>query len=278
MKMEIKASTLLDVIKASSATNRDEIVMRFKDDRWISKIVGPAEVLMAAARVPETIMKSYDRGEHDALAIETRKIKDFINSSGDIITLELNDRTLHIRDDNTHARLATLDPDSVESEMPSAPNLSYEVTVNNSPDMIFNFISRQDEVIGASSIVVDCDEDGIFLYSDGDNGHMDKFISSEDLGGYGYDWDVGNESASGGYSPATDERISVILGTQFTSSINAVADNCTILLGNQSPMKMVFKEETEDGNEGLSISYIQAPRLDEDGSSVVPESIIKSHK
>lgn len=272
MEMEINGGKLLDGMKAIKATLNDEALITLKDDRWMVKSMDEAEVLMSAILVPESAMESYDKGGYDRVGVEIDKITNFVRSKSDTIKLWMEERALHMSDGSDHARIATVDPDSVKGHMQAAPNINFEVMVDGSPDSLLDFISRQGDIVNSSTYTLGAREQGIVIYADGDNGSMDRGIEFDEFDDYNIDWSVDNGTdTEGSHTPSEDKAIDVIMSADITSQLKTPYDTCKMFIANQSPMKFLFEEEDSD----MKISFIQAPRIDNKGRSTIPDRTVE---
>ena len=272
MKMEIEGGKLLDGLKAIKATLNNEALITLKDDRWMIKSMDEAEVLMSAILVPESSMESYDKGGYDRVGIQIDKVTSFVRSRNDTIRLWMEERALHMSDGSDHARIATVDPDSVKGHMQAAPKINFEVMVDTDPDFLLDFISRQSDIVNSGTYTLGAREEGIVIYADGDNGSMDTGIEFDEFDDYTIDWSVDNGTETeGAHTPSEDHAIDVIMSSDITSQLKTPYDTCELYIANQSPMKFLFQDE----DAGMKISFIQAPRIDNKGRSTIPDRTVE---
>ena len=272
MKLQINAGEYLDVLDAIKATQpKDpEVVMVLKDDRWLMKSQDPASVLMAAVRVEDSYMEHYDRDGYETIAFKVDKVENFIKSREDTLQMQMDERTLQLYDGDAYANIGTLDPASVEGHMDSAPNLDYEVVVKGEPEFLFNFIDRQEGVVGSEIYYIGAREDGIYLYASGDSGDMHQKVEWDEFEKADINWSI-NNSPNIGHTPSQDSAIDMIMSGEYSKSIKELEDECEIHLANQMPMKFVYSRE---GGE-MMVSYIQAPRIDEKNTPTIPDGVIE---
>lgn len=278
MKMKISGGDLLDMTSAVkvSRSNEQEALMILKDNRWMVKSAGPADVLMSAILMPAEAMESYERRGYDEIGLNTEAIDNFVSSRNDTITLEMEDRALHMDDGDTHVRLATIIPEQVAGATRSAPDVDYEITINNSPDFIKDFIKRAEEVVGASHYYMGAREDGFYLYAPHDNGSIDRRIEWDEFDGHELNWEVNNEGPNDAHTPKEDKAVDVIMGTDFTNSMKAIEDEGVINIGNHFPMRWLF-DKSEEGEPGMKVTFIQTPRVNNDQENVIPQKIIDKY-
>lgn len=275
MDMEINSTDLADALNAVQATGNDEALITLKDDRWIIKSSDESTILMAAVLTPESAMVSYDKGDYDRVGFHINKVTNFISGSSRTIRLWMENRALYMSDGSYKARVATIDPASVQGHIPNAPQIDYEATVNGDPSFIFDFISKQKEIVNTDSYKIGIRDSGIILYADGDNGELAYDAEWDEFESSNIDWEVNNsvdEGPDGRHIPAEDYAADTIMATAPTEDIKTPSDNCTMHFANQMPMKFLFEKDEGDG---MKISFIQAPRIENNGNPVVPDSVVE---
>lgn len=288
MKMEIEAGLLLDVFKGARSAGVDEGVMKFKDEYWVMKCHGDENVNLFAARAPSQCMDLYEPGGIDKLGLDFNKIENFVSSRNDTISLEAEDMTLHIEDEYTHARLATIRPDAVGGNASALPKNDHEVKYYGDFNEIMKFIDKAENVIGSDDFMMSPREEGLYLYASGDNGDLDHFKPWDDIvagdsvsSSLDIDWSVdnqvdedGNPKMGSSLVPSVDKGMDCKMSIDFTNNIEVLADQCQICLANHAPMKLLF-----DLGNGLKTSYFQAPRISEQaGIDTMPDSVIEKYQ
>jgi len=276
MKIVIDPSKMLDALGAIKATRNDEVLLELKDDRWMMKSQDEAGTLMAAVLASDGVMEEYSKGDYEEIGININKPKSFIRSSGGDVTLEMEDRALHMYQGGTHARIGTINPGDVAGKMRTAPNLNYPVHIKAESGILHNFINRQEEVVGSGNYYIGARKDGVYLYSTGDNGDLDRHIRWEEVEDKDIKWsryqtpkdDVSDKANH----PDSDQALDVIMSTEITKDIKKPADTCWMYFTNQGPMRILYDMSEED-SDGLKISFMQAPRIDNKGRPTIPDSV-----
>lgn len=271
MKIQINSGDLLDILKAVKVTDRSEVVMRFKDDRFLITCSDPSDVLLAAVLAPDSSMEYYDRGDYEKIGFKIKVVNDFIQSRTDMITLSMRDRTLIIDDESAKAKVGTLDPETVPGHMSGGPDINYNVTVEGDPSIIFDFVSREEAVVNHGSFYIGCKEEAMYLYSSGDTNKLSQKVEWDEFESVSFDWSAPNSSGSKNENyPPEDETMDVIMATGFVKIIPQVTDKCMINLANHHPMRYVYETE-----EGVMLSFIQVPRIASTGTrATVPYNSI----
>lgn len=276
MELTINSGDLQDALEAIDISGRDKAVMALNEDNWIIKSSDPANVLMAAVLVPKSAMGTYNPGGYESVGLPVGRMDDFIEGRSDLITMRMEERALHVDDGNTHARLATVNPDAVEGHMPSVPNIEYEVTFTSSVDLIKNFVRKADNVLNTSFYFISARESGLYLYTEGDNGQIDRYNSWDDFDNYEIDWSVGNDGPTGSLDPETHKGTDCIMSTDFTSDIKKIDDDSVISIGNHIPLRVLY-DKSGNSSGGMKISLMQTPRIDQSGENRIPERIIEKY-
>lgn len=276
MEMEINSGDLQDAIEAVDVSGREEAVMVLHDDSWVIKSRGPANVIMAAVLMPERAMKSYDKGRYELIGLPTTKLDEFLGSRDDTVAMWMEKRALHVDDGGTHARLATIDPDIVDGHMEGSPSVEYEVSFNSSVDVIKDFANKADNLLTTGSYFLSARNSGLYLYAEGDNGQLDRHIPWDEFDSHHIDWSVDNEGPEGSLTPSVHEGTDVILAIDFTQELKKIDDNSRISIGNHQPLKILF-DKSENGKEGMKVTFIQTPRTDMGGDNSLPDKVVKQY-
>lgn len=273
MRMKTKGEVLLNVIEAVKSTGHKEGLMELKDDRWLVKSVDPATVIVTAVRVPDMMLLEWDKGNLDALGLPLDAIEAFIGGNrSDEIEMWTEQTTIHMDDGNTHLRRASIDTQSVHGKTDTIPNINHEVVLRSDLDFLTDFIKKADEVIGSSHYYVGAREEGLYLFARADNGHLDRFFKWSTFDDVEINWDHNNLGPGNALIPAEDHGIDTIQGIDYTNEINTFDEKAEIRFANHHPTQIVYNLDDEDRT-GMSVAYIQAPRLDEEGDSCIPEEI-----
>lgn len=281
MYQKIKAENLQTTIKAveSTATDDTEFVMDLEDDHWIVYSKDQANVIFTSVLVPHTAMAEYDRNNYDTIGVDGDKIKGFIQSKNDWIELEMMERTLNIDDGDVSADLATIDPEAVSGRVNKAPDIEHEVIVEGGFDRIISFVERAQSVLNTGNYYIGGREDGVYLYTSGDNGKMSQRIPWDEFDGYELDWSVDNDPPGNGHQPAEDHAFDCIMGIEYTKSLNTLDGNVKMALGNHMPLRLLYYDLDDDNNEtGIKVNYYQTPRINDSGMSKIPDKIIEEER
>lgn len=280
MRMTIKGGIMEDALNAVQTTEQPEAVMELYEDNWMIKSKGAAEVYMAAVLVPKDAMEEYEpvKGDIDKeeIGLPLDPVNDFINSRKKEYECWMEGDTFHIKDDYTHLRRGTIIPESVAGRMHNVPDLDHEVTFVTDVNFIFDFIDRADNVIGTDHWYIGAREEGIYLYSEGDNGTMDEFRPWDEFDSYDIDWSINNQARMGLHVPKDDHAVDTILNLGYTQLSGRISgDVARVKVGNHIPTSFIYglEEEREDG---MMVSVSQAPRIaDDKGSGGIPDSAIQ---
>jgi len=275
MRITTEADVLHRVFDAVASVEQDEILLTLKEDRIISKMAGGADALMTAVRVSDSELIEYDRGGMDRVAFRFDKVRNFIPSGSSEVTLDFSDNKLDIQSGSAHLQMGMLMPESLEGEVPSPPSNNYELIAQGKAGKVKDFISKSEDVVGSTSYYVCAKEEGMYLYADADTGGMDDFIPADDFDTYETDWSANDDYDDAPTSASEGERMDVIMSTEMTSNMAEVSDKCIMHFADSLPMKWLYTGQ-EGGRTGIDISYIQAPRIEQDGKDKVPDSVIGS--
>lgn len=276
MKATIKGEYLNKISSSVQSVGRSEFVIELRDNHWLIKCQGPASVVMTAIFLPDSQMESYNRGDYEMIGLHKKYIDNFVKSADSIINLEMESRSLHMEDESSHAKIATIDPAAIDGHMDSTINVEYEVTLQGDISFIFDFIKRGEEITGSDSFMVGVRENGVYLYMTGDSSSYDDFASAEEFDTFEYDWSINNSPEFGGLKPAEDRGIDVLLSSEFAGTLNLHSDEATVSIGNHHPMKYVFDELGHNDGAPMKVSYIQTPRLDKTGDMrTLPDEVLK---
>lgn len=282
MYQKIKAAnllTMIDAVESASAQDSPEFVMDLYDDKWIVMSKDESNVILASVLVPRTAMDEYDRNNYDALAMDTGRLKSFIEDSSSIIEMQLDQRRLHIREGGVEAELATLDPENVTGKASQSPKIEHEVKVKGGLNNITDFIRRVEGVLNTGSYYLGAREDGVYLYSRGDNGQMSKRIPWDDLDGHEIDWSINNKPPGKGHVPQDDHAVDSILSIDFTKSLNTLEGDVKLGIGNHIPLRILYQNVGDsDEDSGMMVNYYQTPRIDEGEGSTIPQKIIEKNR
>lgn len=277
MQMQISADSIAHTAEAVKTTGHYEGLIQLMDDRWMITSEGSASVILAAVLVPEESMEVYDRKGYEAIGVNMDKLLKFVKrTDSELVNLWMDKRTLNIEenDGNTHAEIATIDTDSISGRTDKALNIEHEVRLQSNFDFITDFIDKADDIVNSDSYIIGCRDDGLYLYSEYDNGRIDDFYSWDEFDEVEIDWEVNNYRDIG-HQPAEDRAIDVILGSDFTKELYHPEDTAHISIGNHFPMRLLY--ETEGG---IKISYFQTPRLpsSEDTTRIIPSKVIEADR
>lgn len=279
MKMEIKGSVLLDAIKGARSTGADEGLLNFKDGYWYMRCGGASGVLMFGARVGMESMNVYQRDGVDKLGIEFSPVENFITSRDDIIRFESDGSSIILDDGRDKAEIASIVDDYVEGADVDPPNVEHEVQFNSEVGFIGDFISKAEGVVGADWFFMTCREEGLYMYTERDQGRIDRFYKWDDFDEVNFDWEVNNtppgsaaERKEKYATPVDDHQTDVILSSEMMDSLNDIGDEAQIRVGNHCPIKIIWQPE-----DGITYSYIVAPRIGGDNSLwTTPEDVYRA--
>jgi len=275
MRMTTEADVLHSIFDAVASVEQDEILLTLKEDRIISKMAGGASALMTAVRVSDNELEEYDTMGDEEIAFQFTKVKNFIPSGDTLVTLDSSDNKLDITAGSAHLQMGMLRPDSLEGNVPSPPSNNYEAVASGKSDHIRDFINKAEDVVGSTAYFLCAKDEGIYLYADADTGGMDDFIPADEFDTYETDWSANDDYGDAPANAGSNERIDAIMSTEMTSSMADVNDRCIMHFADNMPMKWLYTGE-EGGRTGVDISYIQAPRVSDEGKDKVPDSVISS--
>lgn len=281
MYQKIKAKNLTTVLEAVKSTGMEEFVMDLKDDKWVVFAKDGANVVMTSVLVPRTAMAEYKRNNYDMVGVDVNKIEGFIQSKDDWIELEMRERTLTISDGEVSADLATIDPEAVAGHMSKSVDMDYEAIITGGFDKVIKFVKRAEGVLDTGSYYIGGREDGLYLYTSGDNGKMSQRIPWGDFEDYKIDWSVNNEprGGDGAHTPKEDKAFDCIMGVDFTKSLNTLDGEAKMAVGNHIPLRLLYHTVGDDGNDtGIKVNYYQTPRINESGVAKIPDKIIEENK
>lgn len=281
MYQKIKARNLLTTIDAvDSARGTDqEFAMELKDDSWVVMSKGEANVIMASVFVPRVAMAEYDRNNYDTVGIYGSKVKAFIEDEDDFIEMEMEQRTLHLRDGSASADLATINSDAIGGRIDKAPSIDHEVKVTGGFDEIIDFINRAEGMLNTGSYMIGAREDGVYLYTAGDNGKMSQRLPWDTFDGHEIDWSVNNKPPGEGHIPKKDKAIDAIMGIDYTKTLNTLEGDLKMAIGNHMPLRLLYETVGDDGNAtGMKVNYYQTPRIDESDNAIIPDKVIEKER
>lgn len=276
MKAIVKGKYLNQLVGAVSSTDRPEAVLRLYDDKWLVQVRGAANVIMAAMLIPDEQMEHYERNGYEKIGLPLSKLDTFVRDEDEDIKMWMESRTLWMEDESgAKAKIATIDPESVEGAMEGSIKTDYEVRIQSGIDLLTDFIERAEDIAGEDNYMIGCREEGLYLYMTGDNSTMREFYEWDDFEAHKIDWSINNiGEADDSLVPKKDKGIDVIMATDFTRSINELDDEAVISIANHHPMKIVYDKLGEENKSPVKVSYIQTPRIDGDWGTL-PDEVLE---
>lgn len=272
MQMEINAGDFLDIITCAKKTHKEEGVIVFKDDKWLLKTKGPANILMHAVRVPRESMERYDRRGVEQVGIDYNWVEKFIDSRSGTLGIQLDGHSLHLYQGDDHINMGTISPDQIDAAVPGLPNVDYEVVFDASPSVLMDFAEKVKDYVTDGAIYISPREDALYLYHASDNYELDRRIDWDDIeGGPEFNWEINNLGREGCHIPKDDHAADVLQDIQALTDMKLVTDTVSIYTGNYIPLKVVMNLDS-----GIDMSYIQAPRMAEEGTMPHPPEEVTS--
>lgn len=277
MKIEIPGETLLNIFNAANQLDDDGILI-FRDDSVLLKMSDPSESLMFASLIPESAMKSYEKGDTDQLGLDFEKFTDIIPNTEDIIQFEFNSEGMHkiiIRYNDSEYRTRGLDIGGINKPPEKLPTFEYPVIIQHDPDIIYNEFINDCQMVGLKSYIMSPREGMMYLYSRQDDDEVIKRLHWEDFENYQIDWSKGEDkdesNIENALDPNADHGVDTMLSVDLTNDILYWTDTVTTYIDNHMPMKTTFEDE-----QGIKISWILAPRIPTEGKvSELPDHVIK---
>lgn len=271
MEQVINAGDMKAVIEAGESSFVDEGVMTLKEDRWMMKTISPDKSILSACLVPEDALSEYEKGPEELVGINFDHFNSFIESKTSDLRIRVDGREMHLYEGDDHVRLATIDPDAVESAIPNAPDLSYEVKVTGDVGELTAFANKVNKFEEDGWIMFSPREEGLYMHSMGDNWNLDRRLDWDDFEDHELDWsaNAGKEHKHG-VTPEDEKGVDVIQGVDNIQPVNMPADTATIFFSNHMPTKLLFELDS-----GIKISYILSPRLPttDSTSEMLPDRI-----
>lgn len=178
----VEASTIQDALESLSVLV-DECKIRLHSDELSVRAVDPANVAMADLSLEQGAFEHYSGGG-GVIGVNLNRLEDIVNmaNSGDLINLELNERTrkLDIKFDGLSYTLSLIDPDSIRQE-PDIPELDLAAEIVLEGSQIDRGVKAADMVSDHIRLRVDDAEEALYIEADGDTDDVNLKLTREDL-------------------------------------------------------------------------------------------------
>lgn len=281
MRIKMKGKEWLRIHQAVKATTWEEALMELKEDRWLIKAADPAQAIMVAVLVPRRSMTEYEKGDRNKLGFDLGKIETFIDDPEEDLDFYMEDNYIQLDQGRSHASIAHIVIEDIESKVPGAPDIEHEVHIKNeSTEFLHNFIDKADDMLTTGHYYIGARDDGIYLYASGDVGQIDDFYPWEDFDDYEIDWSINNSPASGGNVPEETHAIDTIQSIDWSMEMpfrdRDIMEGGTLSLGNHIPTKLLL-DTSDSKQDGVMMSFFQMPRIDENDANKIPDKVINSY-
>lgn len=272
MIMEINGETLFDIAKSADSIGRDDILLKLKQDRWLTMVKGVSNTCMFAARIPEESMKSYDtRGEKE-LAIKSSKIIDFSPPSNSTVKLEYKDHDFMLSDGEYTMTTSAIDRDYVEGSMQNTIDTEWPVSAVGCFDEINSFIKKAKSIVGEAAFIMGAREDGLYLMSKKDDDELHTRIEWDDFDEVDNDWAKADNAGAG------EQKVDSLFSIDFYQNLHfpsEASEGFRINMGDNKPLRVISQMS---GGGGLV--YILTPRIateSTDSIMEVPERVTSQY-
>lgn len=279
MKMKINASEFSNVLGSATAY-RDEGLFNLENDGILLRVHEYSNTALYATFIPDDAMEEYERGEFNKLGVNLEWLDDFVPSSNETITLEVEQdksglERLFIHTSNRTYSTSLIDPGQVSGVPEQIPDIEYPVTVTMDPDDLMDFISDAGKIRGdsdAGSFILSARDGLFYLHSSYDDSEVTDRLHWEDFEDYELNFDDAQPSDGSPHNPVEDHIIETFMSINLTNSMEHNTDTVRVQFGHMKPMKIVARSD-----ENILHSYLVPPRIPtDDEKSTLPERVIRN--
>ena len=235
---KIKAKLLKDIVGAAAAVV-DEAKLNITPTGFILNAVDPANVAMVSLKLSKDSFEEYETKEATVIGLDMSKLNDILGFGTDEISLRLDtmQSKMHIDVSNMKYSMSLLDPESLRRE-PKALALEFSATAAMK-QVDFKQGLKIAEKVG-DRVTIGISDGAFWMKAESDMDSMEWKL-------------LGDQVALSGDGVSSMYSLDYVLALAKGSS---PADDVTVLLGNNYPLKLCFELE---GNE---VSYLLAPRIE----------------
>lgn len=252
MILETSGELLVDIAKSAEALGRDDILLEFKEDRFITMIKGVENTSMFAARVPEGGLREYDSRGETELALPANKIIDFNPGKKEYVRLEYDDHKFSLSDGDYTANFNAVNTDYIEGAMDETIKTDWPIDVTGEMDQIRDFMSTAKSVVGEETFIVGARVDGLYLMSKLDDSELHTRIPWDEFDEENNDW-AKSEGDMG------EKKVDSVFSTEFFNSLyfpSDASDGFSMNFGEDCPLRI-----TANKSGGVVLVYILTPRI-----------------
>jgi proliferating cell nuclear antigen len=242
-RITIKADFLRSIIEATS-TLVDEVKLRITSDGIFARAVDPAHVGMIDFKLLAAAFDEFESKEESEIGVDLGKIQGILKlaSGDDIASLSYGEEErLVVIIGNLTRKIGLLDTTTMpDTKIPSL-DLPVEVVVKASE--LYRGIKASEPI--TDHIILKSDPEGFELSAEGDTDTVKLKIPKSQL-----------------TSLKCDEQIKSMFALDYFSDMirSVKSEEVTIQLGNDYPLKMMFKIAEGNGE----VMYLLAPRIESD--------------